>query len=64
MYIRLKNLREDNDLTQSQIAEYLHCSQSAYFRIESGRQDIPTLFLKQLVRLYKVTTDYLLEMDK
>ncbi|HEL1742551.1 TPA: helix-turn-helix transcriptional regulator [Streptococcus suis] len=64
MYIRLKNLREDNDLTQSQIAEYLHCSQSAYSRIESGRQDIPTLFLKQLARLYKVTTDYLLEMDK
>ena len=64
MYIRLKNLREDNDLTQSQIAEYLHCSQSAYSRIESGWQDIPTLFLKQLARLYKVTTDYLLEMDK
>lgn len=64
MYIRLKNLREDNDLTQSQIAEYLHCSQSAYSRIESGRQDIPTLFLKQLARLYKITTDYLLEMDK
>lgn len=64
MYIRLKNLREDNDLTQSQIAEYLHCSQSAYSRIQSGRQDIPTLFLKQLARLYKVTTDYLLEMDK
>ncbi len=33
MYIRLKNLREDNDLTQSQIAEYLHCSKSAYYRI-------------------------------
>ncbi|HEM5356415.1 TPA: helix-turn-helix transcriptional regulator [Streptococcus suis] len=64
MYIRLKNLREDNDLTQSQIAEYLRCSQSAYSRIESGRQDIPTLFLKELARLYKVTTDYLLEMDK
>ena len=64
MYIRLKNLREDNDLTQSQIAEYLNCSQSAYSRIESGRQNIPTLFLKQLARLYKVTTDYLLEMDK
>ncbi|HEL1701853.1 TPA: helix-turn-helix domain-containing protein [Streptococcus suis] len=64
MYIRLKHLREDSDLTQSQIAEYLHCSQSAYSRIESGRQDIPTSFLKQLARLYKVTTDYILEMDK
>lgn len=64
MYIRLKNLREDNDLTQSQIAEYLHCSQSAYSRIESGRQDILTVFLKQLAKLYKVTSDYILEMDK
>ncbi|HGA1338588.1 helix-turn-helix transcriptional regulator [Streptococcus suis] len=64
MYIRLKNLREDKDLTQAQVAEYLHCSQSAYSRIESGKQDVPTSFLKQLVRLYKVTTDYLLEMDK
>ncbi|HEL1646268.1 TPA: helix-turn-helix transcriptional regulator [Streptococcus suis] len=64
MYIRLKNLREDKDLTQAQVAEYLHCSQSAYSRIESGKQDVPTSFLKQLARLYKVTTDYLLEMDK
>ncbi|VOR46980.1 putative transcriptional regulator, Cro/CI family [Streptococcus pneumoniae] len=36
MYIRLKNLREDKDLSQCQIAQYLHCSQSAYSRIESG----------------------------
>ncbi|HGL8784922.1 TPA: helix-turn-helix domain-containing protein, partial [Streptococcus suis] len=36
----------------------------AYSRIESGKQDVPTSFLKQLARLYKVTTDYLLEMDK
>ncbi|HEM5975388.1 TPA: helix-turn-helix transcriptional regulator [Streptococcus suis] len=64
MYIRLKNLREDKDLTQAQVAEYLHCSQSAYSRIESGKQDVPTSFLKQQARLYKVTTDYLLEMDK
>ncbi|HEL0718560.1 TPA: helix-turn-helix transcriptional regulator [Streptococcus equi subsp. zooepidemicus] len=64
MYIRLKNLREDSDLSQSQIAKYLHCSQSAYSRIESGRQDIPTQFLKKLAKLYQVTTDYILEMDK
>lgn len=64
MYIRLKNLREDKDLSQNQIAEYLHCSQSAYSRIESGKQDIPTSFLKKLAIYYKVTTDYILEMDK
>lgn len=59
MYIRLKNLREDRDLTQEQIAKYLHCSQSAYSRIESGKQDIPTSFLKKLAKLYGVTTDYI-----
>lgn len=64
MYIRLKNLREDKDLSQCQIVQYLHCSQSAYSRIESGKQDIPTSFLKQLAKLYQVTTDYILEMDK
>lgn len=64
MYIRVKNLREDSDYNQSQIAQYLNCSQSTYFRIESGIQDIPTQFLKKLAKLYGVTTDFLLEMDK
>lgn len=64
MYIRIKNLREDSDYNQSQIAQYLSCSQSAYSRIENGIQDVPTQFLKKLAKLYGVTTDFLLEMDK
>lgn len=64
MYIRVKNLREDSDYNQSKIAQYLNCSQSTYSRIESGIQDIPTQFLKKLAKLYGVTTDFLLEMDK
>ena len=64
MYIRVKNLREDSDYNQSQIAQYLNCFQSTYSRIESGIQDIPTQFLKKLAKLYGVTTDFLLEMDK
>ena len=64
MYIRLKDLREDHDFNQSQISKYLNCSQSTYSRIESGIQDIPTTFLKKLARVYGVTTDFLLEMDK
>lgn len=64
MYIRVKNLREDSDYNQSQIAQYLNCSQSTYSRIENGIQDIPTQFLKKLAKLYGVTTDFLLEMDK
>lgn len=42
----------------------INCSQSTYSRIESGIQDIPTQFLKKLAKLYGVTTDFLLEMDK
>ncbi|TVV80907.1 helix-turn-helix transcriptional regulator, partial [Streptococcus pneumoniae] len=53
-----------SDYNQSQIAQYLNCSQSTYSRIESGIQDIPTQFLKKLAKLYGVTTDFLLEMDK
>ncbi|MGS4787665.1 helix-turn-helix domain-containing protein [Streptococcus sp. P25B114] len=64
MYIRIKNLREDRDYKQSQISQYLNCSQSAYSRIENRIQDVPTQFLKKLAKLYGVTTDFLLEMDK
>lgn len=64
MYIRIKNLREDGDYNQSQISQYLNCSQSTYSRIENGIQDVPTQFLKKLAKLYGVTTDFLLEMDK
>lgn len=64
MYIRLKNLREDRDLSQSQVSQYLNCSQSAYSRIENGIQDIPTDYLKRLAKLYGVSIDFLLEMDK
>lgn len=60
MYIR-KNLREDSDYNQNQIAQYLNCSQSTYSRIESGIQDIPTQFLKKLAKLYGVTTDFCLK---
>ncbi|MFX3655566.1 helix-turn-helix domain-containing protein [Streptococcus suis] len=64
MYIRIKNLREDKDYNQSQISQYLNCSQSTYSRIENGIKDVPTQFLKKLAKLYGVTTDFLLEMDK
>lgn len=64
MYIRIKNLREDKDYNQSQISKYLNCSQSTYSWIENGIPDIPTQFLKKLARLYGVTTDFLLEMNK
>lgn len=60
MYKRIRELREDNDLLQKQLAEYLHCSQVAYSRYELGTRDIPTQVLIDLARFYNTTTDYIL----
>ena len=60
MYKRIRELREDNDLLQRQLAEYLHCSQVAYSRYELGTRDIPTQVLIDLAKFYNTTTDYIL----
>lgn len=60
MYKRLKELREDNDLLQRELAEYLHCSQVSYSRYELGTRDIPTQVLIDLAKFYNTTTDYIL----
>lgn len=60
MYKRIRELREDNDLLQRQLAEYLNCSQVAYSRYELGTRDIPTEVLIALADFYNTSTDYLL----
>lgn len=60
VYERVRNLREDNDLSQRFIADYLHCSQVAYSYYELGRCDIPVSVVIQLARLYDCSTDYIL----
>lgn len=60
MYKRIRELREDNDLLQRQLAEYLNCSQAAYSRYELGTRDIPTEVLIALADFYNTSTDYLL----
>ena len=57
MYKRIRELREDNDLLQKNLAEYLNCSQVAY---ELGTRDIPTEVLIALSKFYNVSTDYIL----
>ena len=57
---RLKELREDKDLKQRQLADYLHCSQQVYSNYELGQRDIPTDVLIQLSEFYNVSVDYLL----
>ena len=60
MYRRLKDLREDRDMLQKDVAEYLQCSQVCYSYYEIGRRDIPTDVLIKLAQLYNTSTDYIL----
>ena len=57
---RLKDLREDHDLKQSEIAEFLGIQQTVYSRYERGFQNIPLEHLIKLAKMYKVSTDYIL----
>ncbi len=57
---RLRDLREDNDMKQVDIAEYLGIQQTVYSRYERGFQTIPVEHLIKLADLYKVTVDYIL----
>lgn len=60
MYNRIRDLREDRDLRQKDVAEQLQCSQVCYSYYEIGRRDIPTDVLIKLARFYNTSTDYLL----
>lgn len=59
-YRRIRDMREDHDLTQRQLATILHMPQSQYNRYEQGLRDLPTTVLIELANLYKTSTDYLL----
>ena len=63
MFRRIRDLREDHDLTQKQMAMKLNCSQQVYSNYELGQRDIPTDILIKLARFYHVSTDYLLELS-
>ncbi len=60
MYNRLRDLREDQDLSQRQIATVLHMSQTGYSKYETGENDISTAVLIKLADFYGVSVDYLL----
>ncbi|MBR4017338.1 MAG: helix-turn-helix transcriptional regulator [Oscillospiraceae bacterium] len=65
MYGRIRDLREDRELTQKQVAEFLGMSQTGYSKYETGENDIPTAVLLKLADFYETTTDYLLgRIDK
>lgn len=62
MYPRIRDLREDADMTQKMVAEYLGMSQTGYSKYETGENDIPTQVLIKLSQLYRVSVDYLLSL--
>lgn len=59
MRLRIRDLREDRDLTQKQIAEYLLCDQSLYSKYERGEREIPLNIVIKLADFYNVNIDYL-----
>ncbi len=61
MYKRIRDLREDKDLTQTQIAKVLGMSQTGYSKYETGENDLPSSILIKLADFYNVSVDYILE---
>lgn len=59
MRLRIRDIREDNDLTQKQVADYLHCDQSLYSKYERGQREIPLSLIIKLAELYETSIDYL-----
>lgn len=61
LYKRIRDMREDKDLTQTQMGEILSCSQRVYSNYERGDIDIPTSTLIKLANFHNVSVDYILE---
>ena len=59
MFVRIRNLREDNDKTQKEVSEYLFCDQSLYSKYERGERDVPVSIIIKLAKLYHTSTDYI-----
>ena len=63
MYNRIRDLREDKDLNQTQVARLLNMSQTGYSKYETGENDIPTQVLIKLARFYGTSVDYILGLS-
>lgn len=58
--MRIKDLREDGDITQKEIAAYLHVRQNTYSQYENGQRQLPIEYLIALAKFYGTSTDYIL----
>lgn len=64
MKLRIRDMREDCDLTQRQVAEYLMCDQSLYSKYERGEREVPLGMMIKLAQFYKTSVDYLLGLTE
>lgn len=60
MFVRIRNLPEDSDLTKKEVAEYLFCDQSLYSKYKRDVRDVPVEIIIKLARFYNTSTDYIL----
>lgn len=60
---RIGDLRQDNDMTQQQVADFLHCQREVYRRYEKGIREIPVSYVIKLADYYDVSVDYLLGLS-
>lgn len=61
MYKRLRELREDHDMSQTTLAKMIGMSQTGYSKYETGENDVPTAILIKLANIYNTSIDYILE---
>ena len=61
--MKLKQLREDNNLSQSEIANYLNIKQNTYSQYETGKRQLPIDTLIKIAKYYNVSTDYILDLE-
>lgn len=62
--MRIRDLREDRDLTQREVAEFLHIKQNTYSQYENGLRQLPIEHLISLAKFYQTSTDYILGLTK
>ncbi len=62
LFKRIRDLREDNDYTQQQIADILKCDVSLYSKYERGEREVPVWIIIELAKFYSTSTDYILNM--
>ncbi len=63
IYMKLKELREENNVSQKEIADFLNIKQNTYSQYETGKRQLPIDILIKLAKFYKTTTDYILGLE-